>query len=93
MFQIMITRAPTIDQRDMDFVYGEEETFQLAELSSRKEGREEEMEEERMEERQKLRSSNKSLSEEDNQVSPSYRIDLNIWEGSISLLVSKSVIF
>ena len=74
MFQIMITRAPTIDQRDMDFVYGEEETFQLAELSSRKEGREEEREEER----QKLRSSNKSLSEEDNQVSPSYRIDLNI---------------
>ena len=29
MFQIMITRAPTIDQSDMDFVYGEDGAINL----------------------------------------------------------------
>ena len=43
MFQIMITRAPTIDQSDMDFVYEEEkeereeteegETVQLSKMT------------------------------------------------------------
>ena len=32
MFQIMITRAPTIDQSDMDFVYGEDGAINLNQM-------------------------------------------------------------